>query len=109
MSENKDNIIISQLSLVDLAGSERYSRTQATGDRLKEAGNINNSLMNLRKCMDILRHNQQNGSSQVVPFRDSKLTHFLKNYFEGEGRVRMILCVNPRPEDYDENFVSIIQ
>lgn len=62
--------------------------------------------MNLRKCMDILRENQQNGTSRVVPFRDSKLTHFLKNYFEGEGRVRMILCVNPRQEDYDENFVS---
>jgi kinesin family protein 23 len=64
-------------------------------------------LMTLRKCMDILRENQQTNSNGVVPFRNSKLTHFLKNYFEGEGRVRMILCVNPRPDDYDENFVSI--
>lgn len=32
---------IAQLSLVDLAGSERCSRTQTTGQRLKEAGNTN--------------------------------------------------------------------
>jgi kinesin family protein 23 len=39
VTENKDRIQVSQLSLVDLAGSERYTRTGATGDRLKEAGN----------------------------------------------------------------------
>lgn len=34
----------SQLNLVDLAGSERQSKTEATGDRLKEAQKINLSL-----------------------------------------------------------------
>ncbi|CAG7785497.1 unnamed protein product [Allacma fusca] len=104
VTEDKSLICISQLSLVDLAGSERYGRTGATGDRLKEAGNINNSLMSLRKCMDILRENQQSGSTKMVPYRDTKVTHYLKNYFEGEGRVRMIICLNPRNEDYDENL-----
>ena len=33
-----------KLHLIDLAGSERLSRTNATGDRLKEAQNINKSL-----------------------------------------------------------------
>ncbi|CAL8109141.1 unnamed protein product [Orchesella dallaii] len=102
--DNSKMINVSQLSLVDLAGSERYHRTQARGDRLKEAGNINNSLMTLRKCMDILRENQKFSANRVVPYRESKLTHFLKNYFDGEGRVRMILCVNPRNDDYDENL-----
>lgn len=69
------------------------------------SGNINNSLMTLRKCMGILRDNQKNGCNGVVPYRESKLTHFLKNYFDGEGRVRMILCVNPKNADYDENLV----
>jgi len=63
--------------------------------------------MTLRKCMDILRENQQSGNNRMVPYRESKLTHFLKNYFEGEGRVRMILCINPRNEDYDENIVIL--
>jgi len=70
-------------------------------------GNINNSLMTLRKCMDVLRENQQSGQNKIVPYRESKLTHFLKSFFEGEGRVRMVLCINPTNQDYDENIVSI--
>lgn len=34
----------SKLWLVDLAGSERLAKTDAQGDRLKEAQNINRSL-----------------------------------------------------------------
>ena len=49
-----------RLSFVDLAGSERYSKTQSKGDRLKEAGNINTSLMTLGKCLEYLRYNQRN-------------------------------------------------
>lgn len=93
---------ISQLSLVDLAGSERLSRTKNTGQRLKEAGNINNSLMTLRTCLELLRENQMTGSQKKIPYRDSKLTNLFKNYFEGNGWVKMIVCVSPRAEDYDE-------
>lgn len=32
------------LNLVDLAGSEKVGKTGASGDRLKEASNINKSL-----------------------------------------------------------------
>lgn len=41
----------------------------------------------------------------MVPYRDSKVTHLFKNYFDGEGKVRMIVCVNPKAEDYDETMV----
>lgn len=68
-------------------------------------GNINNSLMTLRSCLEILRENQNQGTSKMVPYRDSKLTHLFKNYFNGEGQVRMIVCVNPRADDYDETIV----
>uniref|UniRef100_A0A1B6D3A1 Kinesin-like protein n=2 Tax=Clastoptera arizonana TaxID=38151 RepID=A0A1B6D3A1_9HEMI len=97
-------VSVSQLSLVDLAGSERTNRTNNVGVRLKEAGKINNSLMTLRTCMEILRENQQTRGNKMVPYRDSKLTHLFKNYFEGEGAVHMIICVNPRTSDYDENL-----
>lgn len=40
-----DSAQVSRLSIVDLAGSERTKNTGTTGDRLKEAGNINKSLM----------------------------------------------------------------
>ena len=38
----------------------------------------------------------------MVPYRESKLTSFFKSYFDGEGRIRMILCVNPTADGYEE-------
>ncbi|CAH0712930.1 unnamed protein product, partial [Brenthis ino] len=102
--QNKKFLSISQLSLVDLAGSERTNRTKNTGQRLREAGNINKSLMTLRTCMEALRENQVNGTNNMVPYREAKITHLFKNFFEGEGQVRMVVCANPRAEDYDETL-----
>ena len=99
-------IRVSQLSLIDLAGSERTSRTKAAGLRIKEAGNINNTLMMLRSCIEILRENQLTNSNRMVPYRGSKITHYLKNYFDGDGKVKMVICVNPLASDYDETLVS---
>jgi len=87
------SIQVSRLTLVDLAGSERTKHTNTTGDRLREAGNINKSLMVLGQCMETMRSNQRTvarslahgvGSGSrtdtrdvkkalaVVPFRHSK-------------------------------------
>lgn len=95
---------VAQLSLVDLAGSERTARTQNTGAQLKEASQINNSLLSLRSCLEILRDNQVTGGNRLVPYRDSRLTFLFKNYFEGEGRVSMIICANPSNADFEENL-----
>ncbi|XP_022624001.1 kinesin-like protein KIF23 isoform X1 [Seriola dumerili] len=103
--QDKNQVNVSQLCLVDLAGSERTSRTRAEGSRLREAGNINQSLMTLRTCMEVLRENQMCGTNKMVPYRDSKVTHLFKNYFDGEGKVRMIVCVNPNADDYEETML----
>ncbi|KAJ8344424.1 hypothetical protein SKAU_G00317530 [Synaphobranchus kaupii] len=103
--QDKDQVNVSQVCLVDLAGSERTSRTQAQGSRLREAGNINQSLMTLRTCIEVLRENQMCGTNKMVPYRDSKITHLFKNYFDGEGKVRMVVCVNPKADDYEETML----
>ncbi|MBN3306670.1 KIF23 protein, partial [Amia calva] len=103
--QDKNQVNVSQLCLVDLAGSERTSRTRAEGSRLREAGNINQSLMTLRTCIEVLRENQMCGTNKMVPYRDSKVTHLFKNYFDGEGKVRMIVCVNPKGDDYEETML----
>ena len=95
---------VSQLSLVDLAGSERVGRTKTTGEHLREASNINNSLMALRNCIDILRENQRQNQNKIVPYRPNKLTHLFKSYFEGHGSIKMIICVNPSSDDYVETL-----
>ncbi|KAF2898219.1 hypothetical protein ILUMI_07957 [Ignelater luminosus] len=104
LQKDRSQLMMGQLSLVDLAGSERCSRTQNTGMRLKEASSINNSLMSLRTCLEILRENQLNDANKLVPYRDSRLTLLFKNYFEGEGNIRMIVCINPSIEDCEENL-----
>jgi hypothetical protein len=48
----------SKFTVVDLAGSERTGKSQASGDRLREASNINNSLLTLKRCMKALQQNQ---------------------------------------------------
>ena len=54
-----------KLNLVDLAGSERQSKTQATGDRLKEANKINLSLSALGNVISAL----VDGKSKHIPYR----------------------------------------
>ncbi|XP_050310521.1 kinesin-like protein KIF23 [Anthonomus grandis grandis] len=100
---SENYIKVGQLSLVDLAGSERTNRTNNIGMRLKEASSINNSLMSLRTCLEILRDNQINKNNRLVPYRDSRLTFLFKHYFEGDGTVKMIVCINPTVDDFEEN------
>ncbi|XP_031168056.1 kinesin-like protein KIF20A [Sander lucioperca] len=95
---------ISELSLCDLAGSERCSRTHNTGERLKEAGNINNSLLTLGKCINAMRLNQHAKFQHHVPFRESKLTHFLQFFFSGAGRVSMVVNINQNSACFDETL-----
>ncbi|XP_049729690.1 kinesin-like protein KIF20A isoform X2 [Elephas maximus indicus] len=95
---------ISELSLCDLAGTERC-KDQKSGDRLKEAGNINTSLHTLGRCIAALRQNQQNRSKQnLVPFRDSKLTRVFQGFFTGRGHSCMIVNMNPCASTYDETL-----
>ena len=58
-SNRKELIKYNKLSIIDLAGSERNNRTKTTGTRLKEASNINTSLMTFGRCLQALRWNQQ--------------------------------------------------
>ncbi|KAM9411753.1 kinesin-like protein KIF20B isoform 2-T2 [Salvelinus alpinus] len=95
---------ISELSLCDLAGSERCAKTQNKGVQLKEAGNINTSLLTLGKCINALRLNQQAKFQQHVPFRESKLTHYLQGFFCGRGKACMIVNINQCASMYDETL-----
>uniref|UniRef100_A0A8D0A6T4 Kinesin-like protein n=1 Tax=Sander lucioperca TaxID=283035 RepID=A0A8D0A6T4_SANLU len=99
---------ISELTVCDLAGSERC-KEQRNGERMKEANNINTSLLTLGRCIAALRHNQNNKSRppQVVPFRDSKLTRVLQGFFCGQGTSNMVVNINPCASIYDETLQAL--
>ncbi|XP_062436013.1 kinesin-like protein KIF20B [Rhea pennata] len=95
---------VNELSLCDLAGSERCTKTRNEGDRLKESGNINTSLLILGKCINALKNCQQSKLQQHIPFRESKLTHFLQGFFSGRGKVYMIVNISQCASAYDETL-----
>ncbi|AWP00121.1 putative kinesin-like protein KIF20A [Scophthalmus maximus] len=99
---------ISELTVCDLAGSERC-KEQRNGERMKEANNINTSLLTLGRCIAALRHNQTNKSRppQVVPFRESKLTRVLQGFFCGRGMSSMVVNLNPCASIYDETLQAL--
>jgi hypothetical protein len=95
------------LWIVDLAGSERSKRTGVIqgSTRQKEAALINSSLMKLMRCLNVMRRNQSTSmTANVVPFRESKLTHLFMNHLTGTSasRTLMIVNVNPAVADFDE-------
>ncbi|NXV00844.1 KI20B protein, partial [Cettia cetti] len=95
---------VNELSLCDLAGSERCTKTRNEGDRLKESGNINTSLLTLGKCINALKNCQQSKLQQHIPFRESKLTHFLQGFFSGKGKVYMIVNISKCASAYEETL-----
>ena len=84
-------ILVGKLNLVDLAGSESVRVTNAVGDRLKEAGKINTSLLALARVIEALG----SGTSSHISFRDSKLTRILQPSLIGNTRTSVICCVSP--------------
>ncbi|KAJ8985878.1 hypothetical protein NQ317_006252 [Molorchus minor] len=94
---------VGKLNLVDLAGSERASRTQATGERLREASNINLSLSVLGNVISAL----VDGKSTHIPYRNSKLTRLLQDSLGGNSKTAMIAMISPAELDYEESMCTL--
>lgn len=87
----------------DLAGSERLKKTENIGKRLKEANNINKSLMTLRRCLAMANERQKNKTA-LIPYRDSKLTTLLQNALLGNETISLIINLNPKLDYIEENL-----
>ncbi|GJT98701.1 kinesin-like protein KIN-14I [Tanacetum coccineum] len=90
------------MHLVDLAGSERADKTEATGDRLKEATHINKSLSALGDVIACL--SQKNAH---VPYRNSKLTLLLQDALGGQAKTLMFIHVSPDPDTVGETVSTL--
>jgi hypothetical protein len=104
----EQHIKAGKLNLVDLAGSERQSKTEAVGERLKEAQKINLSLSALGNVISALVVASQKGKGDVhIPYRDSKLTRLLQDSLGGNTKTIMIAALSPAEDNYDETLSTL--
>lgn len=96
------------VNLVDLAGSERQKKTGASGSLLKEGAMINQSLSNLALVINKLAASaREDGKSDFVPFRNSKLTHILQESLSGNSKTVMIAALSPALSNLDETLSTL--
>ncbi|CDP17227.1 unnamed protein product [Coffea canephora] len=90
------------MHLVDLAGSERVEKTEAVGERLKEAQHINKSLSALGDVISSLA--QKNAH---VPYRNSKLTQLLQDSLGGQAKTLMFVHIAPEHDAIGETISTL--
>ena len=95
--------------MVDLAGSERNKKTDATGQRFKEAVHINGGLLVLGNVINALCERDQKGGKgrQHVPYRDSKLTRLLQDSLGGNAKTCMVACVSTADSNMEETVNTL--
>ncbi|XP_062847647.1 kinesin-like protein KIFC3 [Trichomycterus rosablanca] len=91
-----------KLNLVDLAGSERVSKSGAEGERLKEAQNINRSLLALGDVIQALR-----GRQTHIPFRNSRLTYLLQDSLGKGNKTAMVVQISSLERNAEETLCSL--
>ena len=96
--------IASKINLVDLAGSERASKTGATGETLKEAIAINQSLSALGNVINALSDPKAKGH---IPYRSSKLTHLLEESLGGNSNTVMLAALSPAGRNFPETLQTL--
>ena len=94
--ESSEKVLTSKLNFVDLAGSERVKETGSSGLALKEAAYINKSLTFLEQVVVSLTDKTKR--KEYVPYRQSKLTHILKDAIGGNCRTVMIATIWPEEQ-----------
>lgn len=95
---------VSKLHIVDLAGAERVSMSGVDGSALREAQAINLSLSALADVLSALSSAQ----TDHIPYRNSKLTHLLRDSLGGNARTLMLVHARPTAPHYQQTLTSLV-
>ena len=92
-----------RIYFVDLAGSEKMSKTGIEGGTgLKEAQNINKSLMTLGMVINSLTE-----GAKHIPYRDSKLTRVLQESLGGNSMTNLVITCSPNFMNQSETLSTL--
>jgi len=103
--EKKGESYSSMFNFADLAGSEKVSKSGATDDLLLEAKYINQSLTILGQVISALARIDKKGPAP--PFRDSALSHCLKDSLVGNTRTSVVIAASPHCDNVVETVSSL--
>uniref|UniRef100_A0A8U7MF23 Kinesin-like protein n=1 Tax=Corvus moneduloides TaxID=1196302 RepID=A0A8U7MF23_CORMO len=93
----------SKITLIDLAGSERLSKTGSEGQLRVEASYINKSLSFLEQLVIALADPKR----EHIPFRQSKLTHVLKDSLGGNCNTVLVTNIYGEASHVEETLSSL--
>ena len=100
--ENGIKIKKNVFHIIDLAGSERINKTGVIGKKAREAGSINKSLYFLKWVIEnIIKIENQ------IPYRNSKLTFFLKESLGGNSKTSIIGNISPSDSNNSETISTL--
>ena len=92
-----------KIYFVDLAGSEKMSKAGIEGNTmLKEAQNINKSIMTLGMVINALTK-----GAKHIPYRDSKLTRVLQESLGGNSLTNLIINCSPSMSNQTETLSTL--
>lgn len=92
---------LSRLNLIDLAGSEKAT---SDGDRQKEGGFINKSLLELANVIEKLTEAKPQAH---IPYRNSKLTRLLQDSLSGHARIAVICTISLQDQHAYEALATL--
>ncbi|XP_013403479.1 uncharacterized protein LOC106168826 [Lingula anatina] len=92
------------MSFIDLAGSERLCEVTDFSNKQNrlEGAEINQSLLALKECIRSIDQ-----ATKHTPFRQSKLTHILKDSFVGNSKTCMIANISPGQSACDHTLNTL--
>lgn len=80
--------------------------SQASGERLKEASNINKSLSTLGQVINALVEKSV-GRFRHVHYRDSKLTFLLRDSLGGNSKTMLVAALSPADQNFGETLSTL--
>ncbi|XP_067887611.1 kinesin-like protein KIF9 isoform X2 [Heterodontus francisci] len=95
--------LASKLNMVDLAGSERLGKTGSEGQVMREAMYINKTLSFLEQTIIALADPKR----EHIPFRQSKLTHALKNSLGGNCNTILVANIYGEAAQIEETLSTL--